>query len=121
MCRTFIAATSRAGEKLVMGPHGNPLSVADLPQPGTHRWVIRRKAEIVAAVRGGLLSLADACSRYALTVEEFLAWQRSLDSHGLRGLGRRATNNIETRAPGIVAQPKRRPPRDGKTIQKATA
>jgi hypothetical protein len=86
MCRTFIAATSRAGKKLVTGPHGNLLSIADLPQPSTHRWVIRRKAEIVAAVRGGLLSLEDACSRYALTIEEFLAWQRSLDSHGLRGL-----------------------------------
>jgi hypothetical protein len=48
--------------------------------------VIRRKAEIVAAVLGGLLSLEDACSRYALTVEEFLAWQRSIESHGLGGL-----------------------------------
>jgi hypothetical protein len=86
MCRTFIAATSRAGKEFVTGPRGNPLSIADLPQPDTRRWVIRRKAEIVAAVRGGLLSLEDACSRYALTVEEFLAWQRSLDSHGLRGL-----------------------------------
>jgi hypothetical protein len=74
------------GGKLVIGPRGNPLSIADLPQRGTHRWVIRRKAEIVAAVRGGLLSLEDACSRYALTVEVFLAWQRSIDSHGLRGL-----------------------------------
>jgi len=74
------------GVMLVIGPRGNPLSITDLPQPGTRRWVVRRKAEIVAAVRGGLLSLEDACSRYALTVEEFLAWQRSMDSHGLRGL-----------------------------------
>jgi hypothetical protein len=42
------------GGKLVIGPRGDPLSIADLPQPGTHRWVIRRKAEIVAAVRGGI-------------------------------------------------------------------
>jgi hypothetical protein len=48
--------------------------------------VIRRKAEVVAAVRGGLLSLEEACSRYMLTVEEFLAWQRSIDRHGLAGL-----------------------------------
>jgi hypothetical protein len=72
--------------KFAIGPLGNLLSMADLPQPGTRRWVIHRKAEIVAAVRGGLLSLEDACSRYALTAEEFLAWQRSIDSHGLRGL-----------------------------------
>jgi hypothetical protein len=48
--------------------------------------VIRRKAEVVAAVRGGLLSLEEACSRYTLTVEEFLAWQHSIDRHGLAGL-----------------------------------
>ena len=43
-------------------------------------------AEVVAAVRGGLLSLEDACSRYTLTVDEFLSWQMSIDQHGLAGL-----------------------------------
>lgn len=70
----------------VIGPDGSPLTIADLPPPGTRRWVIRRKAEVVAAVRGGLLSLEDACSRYTLTVEEYLSWQRSIDRHGLPGL-----------------------------------
>ncbi|KQT88168.1 DUF1153 domain-containing protein [Aurantimonas sp. Leaf443] len=72
--------------KYVIGPDGSPLTVADLPPPNTRRWVIRRKAEVVAAVRGGLLSLDEACSRYTLTVEEFLSWQASIDSHGLAGL-----------------------------------
>lgn len=72
--------------KYVIGPDGSPLTIADLPPPGTHRWVIRRKAEVVAAVRGGLLSLEDACSRYTLTTEEFLGWQMSIDQHGLAGL-----------------------------------
>jgi hypothetical protein len=72
--------------KYVIGPDGSPLTVADLPAPGTKRWVIRRKAEVVAAVRGGLLSLEEACSRYTLTVEEFLSWQYSIDQHGLAGL-----------------------------------
>jgi hypothetical protein len=36
--------------KYVIGPDGSPLTLADLPAPGTTRWVIRRKAEIVAAV-----------------------------------------------------------------------
>ena len=58
----------------------------DLPPRDTKRWVIRRKAEVVAAVRGGLLSLEEACTRYTLTVEEFLAWQYSIDRHGLAGL-----------------------------------
>ena len=41
---------------------------------------------MVAAVRGGLLSLDEACSKYTLTVEEFLSWQASIDRHGLAGL-----------------------------------
>jgi hypothetical protein len=72
--------------KYVIGPDGSPLTMADLPAPDTKRWVIRRKAEVVAAVRGGLLSLEDACSRYMLTVDEFLSWQSSIDQHGLAGL-----------------------------------
>lgn len=70
----------------VIGPDGSPLTLADLPPASTRRWVIRRKAEVVAAVRGGLLTLEDACARYTLTVEEFLAWQRAIDRHGLAGL-----------------------------------
>ena len=45
-----------------------------------------RKAEVIAAVRGGLLSIEEACSRYMLTVDELLSWQSLLDQHGLAGL-----------------------------------
>jgi hypothetical protein len=76
----------RSRVNYVIGPDGSPLTVADLPAPGNQRWVIRRKAEVVAAVRGGLLSLEEACDRYVLTVEEYLSWQRSIDRHGLAGL-----------------------------------
>jgi hypothetical protein len=72
--------------RYVMGPDGSPLTIADLPPKDTKRWVIRRKAEVVAAVRGGLLNLEEACERYKLTVDEFLSWQRSIDRHGLPGL-----------------------------------
>ena len=72
--------------KYVIGPDGSPLTIADLPAPGTKRWVIRRKAEVVAAVRGGLLSLEEACERYQLSVEEFMSWQRMIEAHGLQGL-----------------------------------
>ena len=72
--------------KYVIGPDGSPLTIADLPPENTKRWVIRRKAEVVAAVRGGLLSIEEACSRYTLTVEELLSWQSSIDAHGLAGL-----------------------------------
>lgn len=72
--------------KYVTGPDGSPMTIADLPPKSTKRWVARRKAEVVAAVRGGLLSLEDACERYTLTVEEFLSWQNSISRHGLPGL-----------------------------------
>jgi hypothetical protein len=74
------------GEKYVIGPTGAPLTLGDLPPSNTQRWVIRRKAEVVAAVRGGLLTLDEACERYRLTNEEFLGWQQSIDAHGLAGL-----------------------------------
>jgi hypothetical protein len=74
------------GERRVIGPMGKQISLEDLPTPKTKRWVIRRKAEVVAGVRGGLLSLDDACSRYCLTVDEFRSWQRLLKNHGVQGL-----------------------------------
>ncbi|HEY5048154.1 MAG TPA: DUF1153 domain-containing protein [Rhizomicrobium sp.] len=76
----------RGRTSYVIGPDGSPLTLADLPPCNTRRWVIRRKAEVVAAVRGGLLSLDEACRRYTLTVEEFLAWQRAIDRFGVPGL-----------------------------------
>ena len=81
----------------VIGPDGRHLTLADLPAPNTSRWVIRRKAEVVAAIDGGLLSLDDACRRYRLTVEEFVSWETALHRHGLRGL--RATRFQDYRAP----------------------
>src|SRR5262245_14942741 len=69
----------------VMGPYG-PITAVDLPSADTMRWSIRRKATVTAAVRGGLLSLEEACSRYALDVEELLSWQYCIDHYGLPGL-----------------------------------
>lgn len=61
-------------------------SLDSLPPPDTKRWVIRRKAAVVGAVRAGMLTLEEACTRYHLSVEEFLSWQRLIDRHGLQGL-----------------------------------
>ena len=62
------------------------LSLGNLPSPDTKRWVPRRKAEVVAAVHGGLISLEEACARYALTVEEFESWEYAISRYGLNGL-----------------------------------
>ncbi len=76
----------RPGRVRAIGPVGKPLTIDDLPPPDTKRWVVRRKAEVVAGVRSGLISLEDACRRYRLSVEEFLSWQRLIEQHGVRGL-----------------------------------
>ena len=60
----------------VIGPQGYVLTLADLPSTSSKRWTVYRKAEVVAAVRGGLLSLDGAYERYSLTVEEFVSWQQ---------------------------------------------
>ena len=70
----------------VIGPDGDILTRDDLPNPSTVRWVIRCKAEVVAGVRGGLISLEEACRHYDLSVEEYLSWQRLIDRHGVLGL-----------------------------------
>ena len=58
----------------------------DLPPRDTKRWVTRRKAVIVNAVRTGVISLEEVCRRYELSEEEFLAWERAIDTHGVPGL-----------------------------------
>ncbi|RXZ64774.1 CtrA inhibitor SciP [Pelagerythrobacter rhizovicinus] len=70
----------------VIGPLGEPLTLDDLPPRNTKRWVVRRKAEVVAAVNGGLLTLEEVLDRYALTLEEFASWQRAVDRSGMQGL-----------------------------------
>ena len=91
----------RARVRYVIGPDGSPLTVADLPPKDTKRWVIRRKAEVVAAVRGGLLSLEEACDRYKLTVDEFLSWQRSIDRHRPAWPARNAHPRLPGVSPGV--------------------
>jgi hypothetical protein len=86
MATVGVNESVRPTVKHVIGLDGRRLSLADLPLPDTKRWVIRRKAAVVAAVRGGLLSLEEACCRYALNSDEVLSWERCIDHFGLAGL-----------------------------------
>lgn len=70
----------------VTGPEGAPLTRGDLPSSLTLRWTVRRKAAVVCAVRGGLMSLGEACTLYSLSLEEYLSWQVAVDRYGLAGL-----------------------------------
>jgi hypothetical protein len=58
----------------------------NLPDPGTKRWVTRRKAAVVTAVRSGRLSIEEARRLYQLSEEELRSWGRALDLHGVPGL-----------------------------------
>jgi hypothetical protein len=70
----------------VIGPMGERLTMKSLPPPDTTRWMPRRKAEVVAAVNGGLISIDEACDRYSLSVEELASWQRAIERSGMLGL-----------------------------------
>lgn len=69
-----------------LGPYGERLTLDMLPPPGTRRWVIRRKAELVAAVEGKLLTVNELLRRYGITPTEFENWKKAAASFGMRGL-----------------------------------
>jgi hypothetical protein len=77
----------------------------DLPPADTKRWVTRRKAVIVSAVRAGVISLEEVCRRYELSVEEFLAWQRAIDTYGVPGLRVTRLQIYRDNPPARVAKP----------------
>ena len=77
----------------------------ELPPPDTKRWVTRRKAMVVNAVRAGEISLEEVC-RYKLSVEEFLAWQRAIDTHGVPGLRVTRLQIYRDNPPCRVAKPR---------------
>ena len=70
----------------LIGPDGSVLTPANLPPANLGRWVARRKAEVIAAVHGGLLTLPEACARYGISNDEFLEWEHHYDVQGLEGL-----------------------------------
>ena len=70
----------------VIGPLGEVLTLASLPPGNTTRWVARRKAEVVAAVDGGLLTVEEVLTRYELSLEEFMSWRQAMDRAGVPGL-----------------------------------
>lgn len=77
---------SREHIDFVIGPDGQRLTKADLPPNDTKRWVIRRKAEVVSAVRGGLITIDEACQKYGISPEEFDTWVAAIERFGIQGL-----------------------------------
>jgi hypothetical protein len=80
-------------DKVIITEHRQPkvdrraLAIADLPAPGTRRWVIRRKAEFVAAVEAGLVSLEEVRRRYTRSrSKSFYLGNIGSIANGLAGL-----------------------------------
>ena len=71
-----------SGPRAVTLDDGTVLSLADLPAPDTKRWVASRKAAVVRAVEGGLISKEEACEMYSLSEEELAAWHLAVERHG---------------------------------------
>lgn len=70
------------GPRAVTLPDGTVMTRADLPDPKTRRWVASRKAAVVRAVDGGLISREEALEIYALSSEELDSWSDAVSHHG---------------------------------------
>lgn len=74
------------GPRSVTLPDGSVMTRADLPPADTVRWVASRKIAVVRGVAYGLISRAQALSRYQLSEEEFAAWVLAVADHGPEAL-----------------------------------
>ena len=82
----------------------------------TH-WTSWRKSWLINEVRSGSLTKDQALSAYGISAEEFHAWERDFDAHGIPGLRSTRYQIYRGRLPG--QRPRGRP--RGKAIAAAIA
>ena len=70
------------GPRSVTLPGGQTMTRADLPDRDTRRWVASRKAAVVRAIGGGLITSEEACEMYDLSEEELDSWTGAVTRHG---------------------------------------
>ncbi|MEP6605035.1 MAG: DUF1153 domain-containing protein [Nitrosospira sp.] len=58
----------------------------NLPESNSIRWVVRRKIEVLTAIRQGFFTAEEACQRYAISMDELFAWQTAMRHFGPEGL-----------------------------------
>ena len=68
----------------------------ELPPANVKRWTPQRKAAVLAAVRSGAITVEEACRRYEISGEEFLAWLRRSRPTGFAVCAPLALGNIVT-------------------------
>src|ERR1700722_2816957 len=71
-----------------MGPpmsHENGKPGVQLPLPG-ERWVPRRKAMVIDALRREEMTIEEVCRLYSLSQDELASWISAFGRHGVPGL-----------------------------------
>jgi hypothetical protein len=53
---------------------------------GTKQRPTGNRRPLIEAVRGGWVAIDEACQRYNLSIDEFVAWERDIDRNGVPGL-----------------------------------
>src|SRR6516162_4553305 len=95
-------AEATGGQHYIETEWGRGYALRDPPDPAVApqrklQWTPRRKAELVEAVKSGKMTLEEACRRHQVTEEEFSAWRRLYDSHGLPALRTTRTQQYRPR------------------------
>lgn len=70
------------GPRAVKLNDGTTMTRADLPSADTQRWVASRKAAVVRGITTGLISRADAKTRWKLSDDELDEWLGAVQNHG---------------------------------------
>ncbi|MEO0936781.1 MAG: DUF1153 domain-containing protein [Pseudomonadota bacterium] len=89
------------GPRAVTLADGTVMSLADLPDADTRRWVASRKAAVVRGVLYGLITQDDALGRYGISAEEFAEWVRAVSLHGEEALKTTALQRYRTQGSGL--------------------
>ena len=66
--------------------NGHQVTTTSKAPPLIKRWPPAMKAKVLEEVAEGVLTLEEACKRYALSIEEYLTWQQGIELFGLAGL-----------------------------------
>lgn len=96
---------------------GTALTEKDLPPPtwppgakkDEYRWTSEDKANVVAAIRSGLISTGEAFKRWRLSPEEYLSWDEALRESGKAGLAEKGLYGVEY---DLYQNPKRKEAED---------
>lgn len=75
-------------EPQIKGPTGLSITLRDLPNPSSSaRWVMSRKAIVIALIKGGAITIDDVLGYYqTLSKEELVGWMTDADKHGMKAL-----------------------------------